>query len=220
MEKIAVVIPAYNEADIIGDTIKALQTMKEISEIIVVDDGSTDSTWKVAEDSGAYVIRCEKNLGKGCALEKGKQVCNGTIIVFLDADVGKSAIEIHKIIKPIQEGICDVTIARFGRAKQKGGFGIVKTISRYGVKWITGQYIESVLSGQRAFKAEVLKNISIGKGYGAEVAMTIDIIKKGYRILQCDVNMTHKETGRNFQGFLHRGRQMYHIIKVLLNHIL
>ncbi|MDK2799897.1 MAG: hypothetical protein PWP27_1412 [Clostridiales bacterium] len=217
MYKISVIIPAFNESNRIKDTIESIKSIHVSSEIIVIDDGSTDNTYKIAEQSGAKVLRCLKNGGKGNALKIGIEKCKGEIIVFLDADVGKSAKEIKKIIDPIQQGKCDVAIAKFGKAKKKGGFGIVKFVSRYGARLLSGAYVESILSGQRAFKIEVLRKIEIGTGYGAEVGMTIDIIKNGYTILECDVDMTHNETGRDLKGFIHRGKQMYDIIKVLIN---
>ncbi|WHH59910.1 glycosyltransferase family 2 protein [Petroclostridium sp. X23] len=215
MKKISVIIPAYNEEDNIKDTIEAVLTLKNIHELVVVDDGSSDRTWQIAEESGALVIKSLKNLGKGTALKKGLYVCTGDIIVFLDADVGDSAAEVAKIIKPVENDECDVCIARFGKASKKGGFGIVKFISRYGAKMLSGKYVESILSGQRAFKSEVLDNIHIGAGFGAEVGMTIDILQKGYSVMECEVNMKHHETGRDLKGFIHRGRQAAHIIAVL-----
>jgi glycosyltransferase involved in cell wall biosynthesis len=216
MQKVSVIIPAYNESKTIKETIEAVHAIRLIDEIIVVDDGSNDNTCEIARKCNAKVIRCAENKGKGNALKLGLLRCKGDIVVFLDADTEKTAREIVKLIQPIQDGICDVAIARFGRPKKKGGFGLVKLVSRYGTKLLAGEYIESTLSGQRAFKAEVLKNITIGTGYGAEVGMTIDIIKKGYTILECDVDMTHKETGRNLKGFLHRGKQMNDILGVLI----
>ena len=64
--------------------------------------------------------------------------------------------------------------------------------------------------------SEVLEKFDeIPFGYGVEVGMTIDILKYGYRIKEVLVNMTHSETGRDLQGFIHRGKQYYHIKKVL-----
>ncbi len=216
MSIVSVIIPAYNESDIIQDTIRALIDIQCINQIIVVDDGSTDKTYEIAEDNGAEVIRFTSNRGKGKALETGIHFCVGDIIVFLDADVGKSAVEILKLIKSVENGQCDVAIASFGKAKKNGGLGLVKFVSRYGAKVLTGIYVKSILSGQRAFRAEVFNNITIGTGYGAEVGMTIDIIKKRFKIMECEVDMYHRETGRDLNGFIHRGKQFCDIIKVLI----
>ena len=81
---------------------------------------------------------------------------------------------------------------------------------------MTGEELDATLSGQRLFKKEVLQQFEeIPFGYGVEVGMTIDILKKGYKIKEVLVNMTHSETGRDLKGFIHRGKQYYHIKKVL-----
>jgi hypothetical protein len=81
---------------------------------------------------------------------------------------------------------------------------------------MTGKELEATLSGQRIFKREVLEKFDeIPFGYGVEVGMTIDILNYGYRVVEVLVNMTHNETGRNLKGFIHRGKQFYHIKRVL-----
>ncbi|HHY90299.1 MAG TPA: glycosyltransferase family 2 protein, partial [Clostridiales bacterium] len=100
---------------------------------------------------------------------------------------------------------------------KKGGFGLVKNLAKFGVRFYTGHTIHTSLSGQRAFRAQVLKSIPhISAGYGVEVGMTIDILNMGFRIQEVEVNMTHRETGRNLKGFIHRGKQFYHILITLL----
>ena len=81
---------------------------------------------------------------------------------------------------------------------------------------MTGVELDATLSGQRLFKKEVLEKFKeIPFGYGVEVGMTIDILKNGYKIKEVLVNMTHNETGRDLKGFIHRGKQYYHIKRVL-----
>ena len=213
---VSVIIPAFNEENRIKETIKAVQSLEMVSEIIVVDDGSHDKTSTVASNCGAYVLKNKKNYGKGKALQNGLKKAKGYITVFLDADLGSTAAEAKKLIQPVIDGICDMTIAKFGKPSIKGGFGIVKKISRLAVKLITGIEIHSVLSGQRAFKTEIIKNINISNGYGAEIGLTIDILKKGYSVMEIQVNMKHNETGRNLKGFIHRGKQLFHIVMVII----
>ncbi|MFZ5965827.1 MAG: glycosyltransferase family 2 protein [Bacillota bacterium] len=216
---ITVVMPAYNEGDRIGATLDALKKSKHVNRIVVIDDGSKDGTADIAAKKGAEVHRLEKNQGKGYALNYGIHYAVDTseIVLLLDADLGDSAGEADKLISPIIEGLTDVTIARFPAASKKGGFGLVKKLARYGVKFYTGQMIYTSLSGQRAFKSDVLKKLGIlPVDYGVEVGMTIDILRMGYRIQEVDVNMTHRETGRDLQGFVHRGKQFYQISKTLL----
>jgi glycosyltransferase involved in cell wall biosynthesis len=217
MNKVTVIIPAYNEANRIKSTIDALKNLESINEIIVIDDGSTDETFDIAKSTGINVFKTPKNAGKGEALNFGIKKAAGDIIVLLDADLGESAKEASKLIVPLISKETDVTIAKFPKAKRKGGFGFVKRLSRFGVKHLTGQIVETVLSGQRGFKKEVLDKLPpFESGYGVELGMTVDILRLGYSIKEVEVNMTHAETGRNLKGFIHRGKQFWHILKVII----
>ncbi len=216
---ITVIIPAFNESRKIGATIDSIKEIGLIDNIIVVDDGSTDNTADIAEKKGATVIKLDENRGKGNALNVGlenSRYDKSDIVVFLDADVGGSGSEIVKIINPIINEKCDVAIAKFKDGVKPGGFGLVKLSARFGAKLLTGVYVHSILSGQRAFAADTLEKLIVEKGYGAEVGMTIDLIRRGFTIKEYEVSMTHNETGRDLKGFLHRGKQLVHILKILL----
>ena len=128
---ISIIIPAYNEEGRIKDTLDSIVDIKEINEIVVVDDGSSDDTYKIASEiknDKLKVFKLDKNRGKGYALNYGLRISmkNADIIGFLDGDLGKSAKEIRKLIVPILDGEADVTIAKFPPAKKKGGLGFVK----------------------------------------------------------------------------------------------
>lgn len=217
---VTVIVPAYNEESRIKNTILALKSIEYIQNIYVIDDGSTDKTYDVASSLTSVNVICQpSNKGKGEALYKGIQLAlkDSDIIVFVDADLEESAKDIEKLILPILENKADVTIAKFPPAKGKGGFGFVKKLAREGVYINTGTRIDTVLSGQRAFKKEVLEEINYCyTGYGVELGMTIDILNRGYSIMEVDVNMYHNETGRDLSGFIHRGKQFWQILMVLV----
>lgn len=218
---ISIIIPAYNEADKIKDTLENIKCIDEINEIIVVDDGSSDDTSKIAssvESEKVKLFTLERNKGKGYALNYGLKIAmeKADIIGFLDGDLGSSSKEVKKLINPILNNEADVIIAKFPPAKKKGGLGFVKGLAKESVLEMTGKELDATLSGQRLFKKEVLQKFDeIPFGYGVEVGMTIDILKYGYTIKEVLVNMTHSETGRDLKGFIHRGKQYYHIKKVL-----
>ncbi|MGL4912188.1 MAG: glycosyltransferase family 2 protein [Romboutsia sp.] len=218
---ISIIIPAYNEADKIKDTLESIVDISEINEIIVVDDGSSDNTVEIAlkvKNDKVKVFKLDKNRGKGYALNYGLKISmeKANIIGFLDGDLGSSSSEVKKLITPILNDEADVIIAKFPAAKKKGGLGFVKGLAKQSVLDMTGVELDATLSGQRLFKKEVLEKFNeIPFGYGVEVGMTIDILKHGYKIKEVLVNMTHSETGRDIKGFIHRGKQYYHIKKVL-----
>jgi len=216
--RVSVLIPAWNEADRIGQTILAVRALPNIHEIIVIDDGSSDETYRVSMEAGARVIRHRTNHGKGAALYSGILAApSSDVVVFLDADMGETAVEIEKLIKPIVENRCDMTIGRLPRP-MRGGFGLVKGFARRGIRYLGGIDVEAPLSGQRACNRRALDAIgSLGHGYGVEVAMTIDAARGGMRLLEVEVVMKNREYGRDLRGFLHRGRQLMQIARVLLN---
>ncbi|HHY04452.1 MAG TPA: glycosyltransferase family 2 protein [Thermoanaerobacterales bacterium] len=224
--KISVLIPAFNEEHNIEETIKGIKKSEHKFDqdtklsIVVIDDGSSDKTYEKARQTGVEVIRLDENVGKGGALNHGMKMADGDIVVFLDADLKESSHEFYKLVLPIIKGDADAVIAKFKPVKTKGGFGLVKGLAFYGVRLFTGEKVTCALSGQRAFKREILEEIGrIPDGYGLEVGMLIDILKKGYKVKEVEVDMYHDVTGRNIKGFMHRGKQFFDILKVLLKKI-
>lgn len=216
-EKVVVVIPAYNEENTIGATIDSLLDIKLIDEIVVVDDGSIDRTSDIVRKRDVRLIRHDKNYGKGYAIKSALESIDYQFLVLVDADLGFSSKEIVKLIQPVLSYRADVTIARFKHATIKGGFGLVKNLSKYGIWAYTGKLLDTSLSGQRVYTKEVMEKIQyIPNDFGVEIAMTIGSIKGGFRIEEIEVEMTHRETGRNVKDFVHRGKQFFNIFKTLL----
>lgn len=215
MSGVSIIIPAYNEADRIAETVKAAKLLGD--EVLVVDDGSQDDTAAVAESAGAdRVIKAERNGGKGAAMNIGCAAAKCDILLLLDADLGETAREAGALLPPIVNGETDMTIAAFPKAAGKAGFGAVVKLSRWGIKQCTGQIMECPLSGQRAMKKEVFEAIGgFGSGFGVETGLTIDVIRKGFRVQEIPVNLNHRATGRDLAGFLHRGKQLWDVARIL-----
>ena len=132
--QVSAIIPAYNEAAVIGATIRALQKIPELAEILVIDDGSEDLTAAQALLAGAAVRRLPQNVGKGGALQEGVRLAQGEILCFVDADLGQSAVEFRHLLRPVLAGEADMTVAVFPPAARPGGFGLVKGLAGYGAK--------------------------------------------------------------------------------------
>jgi len=215
--RVAAIVPAHNEAEFIHQTITALAGIPAITEVLVVDDASTDNTAALAARAGARVITLEKNMGKGEAVNTGVQSASADVYLFLDGDLGASASDAVHLLMPVLTGQADMTVAQFPPPRRKGGFGLVKGLARWGILAFTGQVMKSPLSGQRAMTRAVLESVyPFASGYGVEVGMTIKAARLGYRVLEVPVQMTHDETGRDLKGFRHRGRQFWHITRTLL----
>ena len=218
----AAVIPARNEAEILGETLDALHTITGLSRTIVVDDASRDATPKIARDRGAEVISASppgKGRGKGHALRLGlaharKQ--GPEALLLADADLGPSAARLAGLLDALDERH-PVAVATFLPAAATGGFGLVKNFSRRAILRRTGYAPSQPLSGQRALLLSALDALDrgIAPGFGAEVGMTLDLLSAGIRPLEIPLPLTHRPTGRNLSGFAHRARQGFDIARAL-----
>jgi glycosyltransferase involved in cell wall biosynthesis len=215
-ENISVIIPAYNEQDRILKTLDSLKGIERIKEIIVVDDGSTDSTYQVLKPlEDIKLLQIRYNKGKGNAVRYALDYVSNDLVALLDADLCESASEVQKLIDSVKPGEKAIIIGRLAPPQKKGGFGIVKKVSCSGFKALTSQKIDSLLSGQRILPLDFLKSIDIPNGFGLEFKITLEGVRKGFELIEIPVNMTHRETGKDFTGFLHRGKQCLDIINLI-----
>lgn len=214
---VSAIIPAFNEERRVGETVRALRGAGVAEEIIVVDDGSSDLTGMVASSAGAHVVRLPANRGKGEALNRGSALARGGILLFLDADLGATASEAARLVDTVREGGADMAVAVLPRTRHRGGFGLAVGLARLGVRALTGLRLEAPLSGQRAVRRDVFAAVGrCAGGFGAEVGLTVDAARAGFRIAEVSTVMAHRRTGRDVAGFVHRGRQFFAIARVLV----
>jgi len=148
---ITAVIPAYNAEKTIGNIVK--RTKKYVNEVIVVDDGSRDSSALIAKKEGAKVVIHPRNLGKAAAIVTGLKQAKG-IIVTLDADLQHLPEEIPKLVEPVQEGTADLCLgSRFLGNPESMPLHrkFTNYLSKVAIRIRTGQWITDVQSGFRAF---------------------------------------------------------------------
>ena len=154
---ISVIIPALNEERAIAHTVRSVQAVLEGaalagSELIVVDDGSSDETARAASELGARVVRHPHNLGYGRALKTGIDAARHDTIVILDADGTYPAGDIPKLVQTYERGFDMVVGARSGKAFRGT---LLKTLLRQVLKalveFTTGRRVPDVNSGLRVF---------------------------------------------------------------------
>ncbi|WP_049557996.1 glycosyltransferase family 2 protein [Nonomuraea sp. SBT364] len=211
----AVVIPAKNEADRIGLTVESALTLPGVDLVVVVDDGSTDPTGRVARAAGARVVRHSRNRGKAAAMESGAEavrLLDGEIprhLLFLDADLAGTARAAAPLIEPVRTGEADMTVAVFATRVKLAGHGIVVRVSRDGIRRATGFQATQPLNGQRCLTRDAFEAARpLAHGFGVETALTIDLLRKGFRIREVEVEMAHRATGSDWRAQLHRARQL------------
>jgi len=227
LSEVTALIPAFNEADAIAATEAAVRRISPVDEIIVIDDGSSDNTTDEAQAAGAdKVIRMPHNSGKGAALMSGIAAASGSILVFLDGDLGDSASHAMPLVQSVLANETDMAIAVLPFAptqsgKRSGGFGAVLKLARFGIRLLTGRTMKAPLSGQRVLRREVMRRIhKLDGGFGVEVGMTIDALRAGFRVEEIPAPLTHRATGRDIRGFIHRGRQFTDVFLALARRVI
>jgi glycosyltransferase involved in cell wall biosynthesis len=223
--RIIAVLPAYNEEGRVGKAVLALKSSDKISKIFVVNDGSSDRTGEEAKKAGAYVFEIKKNLGKGRALREfflsalaEETLKEDDVILLIDADTAQTSVAAAKLAaKLVEIGKGHFVVAVLPSPLKKGGFGLVKNLARRIIEATTGVRLKAPLSGQRALFWDDLKKVlrAFNYGYGLEVAMNYLLLKNGLLPVEVQVEMRHRETGRNLKDFYHRGRQFADVIRVV-----
>jgi hypothetical protein len=221
-------VPAFTEADRIGDTVRALAKLPGVAEILVVDDGSLDATAARALEAGAHCLSLPVNRGKGGALNAGLAALLARVrervtprpraLLLADADLGATAERLGVLLQPVLDGDADVAIADLPAQEGAGGFGIAMGLARTGIRAVTGQTMNEPLSGQRAIRWELLESGVLGPfapGFGVEVAMTLTALRAGARVVEVEVDLRHKATGKDLAGVRHRARQAAAITREL-----
>ncbi|GAA4502760.1 hypothetical protein GCM10023191_054770 [Actinoallomurus oryzae] len=218
----AVIISAKDEQDRIAATVEAAASLPGVDLVVVVDDGSTDATARIAEGSGAKVVRHSRNRGKAAAMETGAsavRLLDGDVprhLLFLDADLGETAKQAGPLIEPVRGGSADMTIAVFSELVRLGGHGFVVRLSRDGIKRLTGWSATQPLNGQRCLtRAAFEAALPLAAGFGVETGLTVDLLRKGFRITEVEVPLAHRATGTDWRAQLHRARQFRDVGRAL-----
>ena len=184
-KSVSIVIPAYNEEATVAKVVSVARKLSYVTEVIVVDDGSTDRTVEEAESAGATVISHIMNEGKGSAIKTGFKNSHGNIVAFIDADISNFTSEkIDKIIRPILEDQTDITKTKF--ARESGRVTELTATPLLGFFFPELNY-EQPLSGQFAGKRSALNKIRFEKDYGVDVGIVLDADVHGIKILEVDI---------------------------------
>lgn len=211
------IVPAKDAAGSIGAVIDALRP--GVDEVIVVDDASRDGTGATALAHGATVLALPTRTGKGGAVAAAVDASpDAGVYLLVDADTGASAAGALALLAPVLEGQADLAIGVLPTGAKRG-LGIVRRLSAAGIERACDLRLRAPLSGQRAVRADLLRRLALAPRFGLETAMTIDARRAGARIVELDVAMTHRATGRSPRGFAHRAAQGVDLLVVLWRRI-
>ena len=222
MTRIVAVVPAFDEAGAIASVVEGIHAFDPGIDVVVVDDGSTDSTAAIASAAGAAVVRLPFNLGIGAAVQTGLRYAlerDYDLAVRLDGDGQHDPAHLSRLLDPVARDEADVvTGSRF--RDHDGGYR-PPLARRLGISWFARRV--SLLSGQRVtdttsgFQALNRKGIELfASDYPSdypEVEATVLVLKHKLRLVEVPVEMREREHGSSSITVV---RSLYYAVKVTL----
>lgn len=212
-----IIIPAFNEGENIGIVVKeviktAKSQFKQLSTmVLVIDDGSSDNTAEIAEESGAKVVSCVLNRGGGAAIRTGLAAGNRLkckYLVTMDADGQHRAEDLPILLAPLlKEDAKDRGLMLIIGSRLKGSFERVSFLRHYGLYLFnllltitTGKKIEDCASGFRAFDAKLVQNLRLTQDQYHTTEMIIEVARKKFEIIEVPIVIKKRLSGQSKKG--------------------
>lgn len=191
---ISIILPAKNEAAAIGATLASIRQHYPDAELIVVNDGSTDSTAEVAKAAGARVVNHPYSKGNGAAIKTGARAAHGDILVFMDADGQHDAADIPRLLATLEEGHDMVVGARQKGSQASMGRGLANGLYNRLASWMTGHRVADLTSGFRAVRAGKFREFLylLPNGFSYPTTSTMAFFRAGYSVAYVPIHAARR----------------------------
>lgn len=213
MSQLSIVLPAKNESAAIGQTIEAIVAAYRGAEIIVVNDGSADTTAAVAEAAGARVVHHPYSKGNGAAIKTGARAATGEVIVFMDADGQHDPADIARLLEKIAQGHDMVVGARQKGSQASVGRGLANGFYNRLASWMTGHRVEDLTSGFRAVRTDKFREFLylLPNGFSYPTTSTMAFFRAGYSVAYVPIHAAQR-VGKSHIRLLRDGMRFLLII--------
>ncbi len=181
---LSIVLPAKDEAQSLGALIPKLRSLYPEAEIVVVDDGSQDTTAETARQAGALVISHPYSLGNGAAIKAGVRATHGELVVCMDADGQHAPEDIARLLE-MQAGRYDMVVgARTGASQASLGRYAANGVYNLLASWMVGHRIPDLTSGFRLTDAVRFREFLhlLPNGFSYPTTITMAFFRAGYRV--------------------------------------
>lgn len=220
LRELSAIIPAYNEEDGIGAVLTELRGRWPELDIIVIDDGSTDQTAKIARQvPGVRVLQHGRNRGYGAGLKTGMLSTGRRCVIWYDADGQHRPDDLLAVAEPVLMGKADASIGVRGRdsvVQRERVLG--KKVLNWVAQAISGERIPDLNSGLRCFRRDVLNRYMhlLPDGFSASTTSTLLMLKRGYRVAFCPI-VTRARVGKSTVKIVRDGiRTLQLILRIIV----
>jgi glycosyltransferase involved in cell wall biosynthesis len=214
-DKLAVVIPAFNEEEAIEATLRELRAAVPDAEIVVVDDGSTDATAARARAVPGVTVLCnERNRGYGASLRIGMRTCTRPYVAWYDADGQHRPVDLKAVARRAIEQRQDMVIGIRGQNSDRVKDRVAgKFVLNVAARLISGEHIPDLNSGLRCFRREVIVRYLhlLPDRFSASSTSTLMLMKRHYRVAYVPI-VTNPRVGKSTVRVVRDGLQTLQVV--------
>ncbi|MGH8283930.1 MAG: glycosyltransferase family 2 protein [Gammaproteobacteria bacterium] len=212
-QPLSIILPAKNEAAALPELLASLRKLYAQAELIVVDDGSSDDTGRIAAAHSAHVVRHPYSMGNGAAIKSGARAATGDVLVFMDADGQHDINDIPVLLEKLQSGYDMVVGARNSHSQASLGRNVANRLYNRLASWVVGHRISDLTSGFRAVRADQFREFLhlLPNGFSYPTTITMAFFRAGYGVDYAPITASRR-LGKSHIRPLHDGLRFLLII--------